>query len=324
MKKIIKLLVINIIIIISLILIIDYLYFKYDEHKYRIKCEKTGIPFDKHIEYKTYKILNPKDKNTTNIYKSFIEEKLYQDTIYAENKEEEKAPILLFGDSYTWLEAHKELQYQLSQNTNRTVFNFAFWGWGAQHMLYLINNDNLYKVIDEYGKTPQIAVYTYIRNHQMRLTDVLDYYLDIEPYLEYREVNGKLQVKEYNFFHKLLYRLYMYRRYRHERNLKKYHKTSHNQLYKIISESYYELKKHYPDIKFVIFEYYQNKEEDKKEEEMFKKLEDIGIIYISTKDLTQEDLLDKKYTTEDGYHPNSEAWNILCKPLAKKLEDILN
>ena len=79
---------------------------------------------------------------------------------------------------------------------------------------------------------------------------------------------------------------------------------------------------HYPDIKYIVFEYYQKKDVIKEEDEFFKKLENIGIKVISSKELTKEDLLDKKYTIDDGYHPNINAWNILSKPLAQKIENI--
>ena len=231
-----------------------------------------------------------------------------------------KAPIILFGDSYTWLFNETGLQKNISYYTNRTVFNFAYWGWGAQHTYYLINNPLLYKIIDEKSEMPpEYAVYTYIRDHRNRLFSVMDYYLDIEPYLTYEMKDNKLQIKKYNFFHKLLFRSFTYR-YIAKKYQNKSNKERYDELYNIVSQSYFEIKKHYPNIKYIVFEYYQDKNVIEEENEFFNKLEKIGIKVISTRELTNENLYDKKYTIDDGYHPNEKAWELLSKPLAEEIE----
>lgn len=325
MKKILKWIFINILLLLSIFLLADYIYFQIIFQHYKNDCIKNNVTIDHNVKYKTYNIIRPTDNTTTNLYKYFLEYKHYREPIFAKpslNSMEgkTKAPIILFGDSYTWLFNEKGLQKNISYYTNRTVFNFAYWGWGAQHTYYLINNPLLYKIINANSKIPpEYAVYTYIRDHRNRLFPVMDYYLDIEPYLTYEMKDNKLQIKKYNFFHKLLFRFFSYR-YISKKYQIKSDKERYDELYNLVSQSYFELKKHYPNIKYIVFEYYQDKNILKVEDEFFKKLEKIGIKVISSKELTKENLLDKQYTIDDGYHPNEKAWELLSKPLAKEIE----
>ncbi len=321
MKKILKYLFINIFIIILGALIVDYIYFQVIFHQYKNDCIRNNVKIVDNIKYNAYDIIKPTDETTTDVYKYFLEYKHYHATIIPKNdKAEKKAPIILFGDSYTWLFYLMNFQKLLSDYTNRTIFNFAFWGWGAQHTYYLINKPLLYKIIDENSKIPpEYAVYTYIRDHRNRLFPVLNDFNDFEPYLTYEMKNNKLQQKKYNFLHALLFRSFIYRHIMHE-NRNKSNKEKYDELYNLVSQSYIEIKKHYPDIKYIVFEYYQDTDVIQEENEFFKKLENIGIKVISSKELTKENLLDKKYTFDDGYHPNEKAWEILTKPLAKAIE----
>lgn len=270
-KKYLKYLLINILIILSILLLADYLYFKYIERNYRLSCLEQNIPFDTNVRYKTYDFIKANDRATTNVYKYFLENKHYLEPISPTNKTT-KSPIILFGCSFTWLDNDEGLQKLLSEYTQRMVFNFSYWGWGAQHTYYLTKNPLLYKIIDEHSNTsPQYALYTYIRDHKNRTSDVMDYFLDIEPYLTYEIKNN-------------------------------------------------ELKKHYPKIKFIVLEYRREQNIIEEEEYFFKKLEQNGITVISTNSLTNENLYDKKYTKEDGYHPTPLAWELISKELAEKIE----
>ena len=227
-----KILFINIFIIILGVLIVDYMYFQVIFHHYKNECIRNNVSIDNNVKYKTYNIIRPKDNTTTNVYKYFLEYKHYNPPIIVKNDSgKEKAPIILFGDSYTWFFPNTGFQKLLSVYTNRTVFNFAFWGWGAQHTYYLINNPLLYKTIEENSEIPpEYAVYTYIRDHKNRLFPIMDYYLDIEPYLTYEFKNNKLQIKNYNFFHKLLFRSFIFRYISHK-NQNKTNQERYNELY---------------------------------------------------------------------------------------------
>lgn len=321
-KKITKYLIINITIILAILLASDYVYFKYIEYNYRQNCIQNNITIDKNVKYKTYKIQSNKDRTTTNIYKYFLDEKHYHSPMFP-SENSNKEPIILFGCSYTWLHNNEGLQKLLMEYTNRPIFNFAYWGWGAQHMYYLINNPLLYKIISSYEtKQPKYVLYVYIRDHKNRITDIMDYFLDNEPYLNYQNKNGKLEIKKYNYFHKNLYRLFSYRYLKKKLNKENTDKYKYEMLFKLIDASHKAIKKQYPNIKFIMLEYYQENYEINEEKEFFEKIKNSGITIISTKDITKEDLFEKKYTQDDGYHPHPNAWQVITKPLAKKIESI--
>ncbi len=319
MRNYIKIITINILSLIGLILVGDYIFFKYIEYNYRQDCIKQNIPFDYNIKYKTYEFINVKKKNTTNIYKSFLNENLFLAPIIPQNTNI-KRPIILLGCSYTWLNNTDGLQGLLAKYSKRPVFNFSFWGWGGAQAYYLVNDPLFYEKINSYNLgIPEYIIYTYIRDHKNRITDVMDFFIDIEPYLNYYIADNELKIKEHNFIQKLIFRLFTYRYL-----YKKFEKNDNNYRYKILYNllfgSYTEIKKHYPDIKFIILEYYQGDEEDKLEEEMLEKLQNRGIIFISTKNLTNENLKSKKYTEADGYHPNAYAWGTIVETLIKEIQ----
>lgn len=320
MKNIFIKVFINLIIIIVIFLIADYLYFC-QYHYFNCKKENGNDCRFFNNSYNTYEKLDKTSFYYNNVHEYFLEKKVYNPSIIPDKYSKEKKPVILFGCSFVYDLANEHLQYLLAKYTGRKIYNFSFDGWGTQHMYYLINKPMLYDII---GKPdPEFAIYTYIRDHKYRIFDVRDEYYELLPYLAYDNKNGKLVKRKYNIITKNLFRSAIFRHLVWNYNYRNFsNKKSYEMLYKYVSESYYELKKHYPDIKFIIFEYYQDKENIPEEEEMFKKLQDIGIIYISTKDLTSEDLSSEKYVRDMFGHPNLDAWNILIKPLSNKLENI--
>lgn len=47
-----------------------------------------------------------------------------------------------------------------------------------------------------------------------------------------------------------------------------------------------------------------------------------GFYVFDTKDLTDKDLSDLKYKSDDLYHPNAEAWKEVIPKLVKELKKI--
>lgn len=318
MKKYIKIISINILIIITTLICFDYIYFWTVRHSFKNKDNVLYYG----LKYQPLKKDNKYSRSTTNVYKYFLENELYHEPILTENHKE-KHPILLFGCSYTWLHPQNGYYKIISELTNKPVFNFSLWGWGAQHTYYLINNPLLYKIIEKYGtKEPDIAIYTYIRDHSKRVHKHQDYLASNHPYLTYTIQNGKLEKKEYNPIILPLYRVFTFR---HIKN-NFFNNMNTKEKYEILSEllinSYRKIKEKYPKIKFIVLEYYQDTDIIEEEIEMFEKLKKEGIIFISTKELTNEDLKSEKYTHEDRYHPTPKAWELLVPELVKKIEKI--
>ena len=309
---------------------IDYIFFKYIHISYLNTIENPEYRkqrSDGHIiRYRAFD-LSYNDDTTTNVYNVFLEKKYYHDLIIPDNNQNLKAPIILFGDSYTWLHYDKGLQKLLAEYTSRPVFNFSFWCWGTAHMYYLSQKELLYKIImDDSSKIyfsstpiqPQYVIYTYIRDHRNRLFSVKDYFIDFSPYLTYEKINDRLVIKKYSIFQKLLFRSFIYR-YFTDKYKKLDDDFAYDMIYNLIIETKKELQKHYPNIKFVVLEYYQEKNYIEQENNMFEKLRKAGVIVISTKDLTNEDLLNPKYVEPDGWHPNPYAWELLVPLFVNKL-----
>jgi len=229
---------------------------------------------------------------------------------------------------------------QLAEQMHRPVFNFAFAGWGAQHMLYLLNNPLFPEIIFNEQinaginkpAAPEYAVYTYISEHFYRISAFSNYFGDTEPYLQYEFKNNQLQIKKYPLYIKLLIRFFS-TRYLYLKFVRKgilADKMDIDLLEKIIIESYSRIKKLYPDIKFVVLKYYQEGFSFNsynqgslfyEEQKMLQNLEKAGITVISTQDLTDKNLADKDVISgENEPHPNVEAWSYLVKPLSEKIE----
>lgn len=316
--RFIRTMLINITIFFILFITFDYSFFKYQSFLWN----KTNI-MKLYPRYNTFDNLES-NPSSTYVYKTFLRDKYFHKPIYASRK---KSPIILFGCSFTYFLNDTGLQKLLAEYTNRTVYNFSFWGWGTQHMYYLINDNYLYELITKYNNTdkdPELVIYTYIRDHNLRYNPFYNI-IEIAPMLNYKTVDGKLQEKKYNIFEQTIQRPYIVRFY-----INKFYsqKTSNLKLlipitYKLILESYKKIKTKYPNIKFIILEYIQDIETNKYEEEMFNKLEKEGIIRIKTKDLSDIDLSSEEYTEIDNFHPNQKAWETLIEPLAQKIENII-
>lgn len=332
MKKV----IINLLIFILLVISADYICFKLVTFNHKRECISEGIEYDKNIHY------IPDRKLNINIYNQFLEKKRFNPPVFPnDNSSGSLRPVILFGCSYVWMYQGVGFAEQLSAQMQRPVFNFAYAGWGAQHMLYLINNPLLPEIIFNEqinaGITkpakPEYAVYTYIREHFDRVSILADYFYDTEPYLQYEFKNNQLQIKKYPFYIKLLIRFfstrYIYLKFGRKSILSDEKKI--DLLEKMIIESYHKIKAVYPDIKFAVLNYYQEGFSFSpsagslfyKEQNMFKNLEKAGITVISTKDLTDKNLADEDVISgENDPHPNPAAWTFLVKPLAEKLETL--
>ncbi len=320
LNKYIKIITVNLAVVLLSLLLSDYMFYRYIKYNHIQNCIKQNYSYDKNIRYKTYDIdINKKNIiKITNIYKYFLENGYYRKPIFP-NIQHNRSPIILFGCSYTYRHNDDGFQMLLSKYTSRPVFNFAYDGWGAHQMYFIINNSLLYKIIENYNTpAPEYAIYTYIRDHKNRLT-LFDVFNEIEPNLSYKIENGKLEVKKYGFINRVLYRLFLYRYLMKKCNEKMSDTERYEIIYNLIVESNNKLKLYYPKIKFVVLNYCQDEDFDEQEQNMFKKLEENETKIISTKSLTNENLKNKIYTDADGFHPNAEAWNLIIKPFLEKI-----
>lgn len=230
-------------------------------------------------------------------------------------------PIVIFGCSYAYgynLKNEQTFSHKLSHLTKRPVYNKAFPGWGIQHMLYQLKQEEFYKKVPE----PEFVIYIGMKDHFRRAyirTFLPSHMLDEYYYLTYQFKNGKLieipEVKTYQINR----RLYLFNKLHHYYinnivlNPKNYNRYS-KFIIEHFTESRDEMKKHWGNTKFVIVLYdpFYN------DSILKKSLEDEGFIVIKISDITKENLYSSEYQSTD-YHPTEKAWDLLTPIIIDKL-----
>lgn len=233
-----------------------------------------------------------------------------------------KRPVILFGCSYTYgtnLKENQTFSYKLSHQSHRPVFNRGIGGWGVQHMLYQLQNDNeLDKISD-----PEIIVFTFFYDHIYRLYTYSFLPYDSSLYLKYEQKHGKLQ--KVNPKYMFLYKSYFIRCLDRTISNLRVHNNFVNKNAEILTftkllfeETYKEIKNKYPDTKFVLLLYAES-DNWFIEKEQWADLESRDFIVVNTNDLTGKKLSDEQYKLFDG-HPNEKAWDIIVPAFIKKLD----
>ncbi len=229
-----------------------------------------------------------------------------------------KKSIVIFGCSFAYgdgLTEKQTLSYKLYKKTKRPVYNKAFNGWSAQHMLYQL------RMKDFYAQTghPEYFIYVYMSDHIRRLYLPQWYFTSYETYLRYKLKNDDLEeikpfLYQYWGLYSVRYLQEMYEKYvtlnpiNEERNL--------NLLEKTIKESNSIMKKQYPGSKFIILVYKNRNQITEKETRIWSELEKSNIKILYAEDLLGDAYFSRKYTIADG-HPNEKAWDVIVPKLAK-------
>lgn len=245
-----------------------------------------------------------------------------------------KPPILMIGCSYTegeLLPPDNTPEEKLSRLTERYVYNWGMTGYGPIVFLSSLIGEEKHKHITE---KPEYVIYTYMFHH-------LERYCYFQLYNTMRKL-GLIPFQKYN----ILYNSFIYQYYKNI-DIDGYFWSDFNNRYElffnVVKKMKEESEKLYPGSKFVILLYSDvnndicegimgennsNKENvDKLFEVLYsnefrKRLEDMGIIVLSTEELIGR----KMYKKEDRIpndpnhpHPSSEAWDEILPQLAKKL-----
>ena len=317
MKRIIKIIIINIIIFIFLLFIIEVGIWYCENKRLELNKDefilKNGyIPFHGGIK---------KDNIDLNYFPS-------EENNYGRSPEglqyKKKKPVVIFGCSYAYgflLNKNQTLSYKLAQSTKRPVYNRAFTAWGSAHMLTQVRDELFYKQVPE----PEYAIFLSMRDHFRRLyiiTFMSNEMLFENFYIRYKEKNGELiRITNKNNFLNFIKRLYITQKFHHfyvnNIVLKKDDYTNGYEFYfKQLSESKKEMQKHWQNTKYVFILYDTLKDEDI----LLNMLKDDGFIVLNLPKLTDENLLDKKYILEKDGHPNEAAWDLLTPIIAKELK----
>ena len=312
MKKFLKILGINILIIPCLLLIIEFAIWK--------------------IETENLKKINPDQitKFHSEINQNLLEPEFFPDISLnygrlPEGLEYKTKPIVLFGCSYTYgynLANEQSFHYKLSKATKRPVYNQAFIGWGAQHMLYQTELESFYQKISE----PEYVIYTFIDDHVRRaylLSFCSANFLNETAYLRYKEENNKLiEIKNTDPFLRFIRRLYItnvINQYTAKiyTSIELNEEKSYDFLFKHLSQSKKNMEKKWKNTKYVVLIYNTHKPIGKKY--LKQKLREENFIVLDAKELTNENLFDSKYM-QPNYHPTEAAWDLLVPKIVETLK----
>ena len=286
-------------------------------------CENLRIKFQKEIQYNKLPIpFHPGIKRIESINLEEFKDSKKTWTRKPEGLNYTKKPIVIFGCSYAYgLNLNKEqtFSYKLSHFTKRPVYNRAVSGWGFQHMLNQVKQNQFYIDIPE----PEYVIYLMINDHFRRLyvpTFMSASLLDETYNLRYELKDGKLIIKkEKNALLEFIHRLYITQKIEHFYINNILLKSDNYEQYFSFAlqhsvESKNEMKKHWKNTKYVVI-LYQTFPHDNLFIEQLKKN---GFIVISLKYDYNLNLHTPEYMSQD-YHPKEQAWDLLTKKISESL-----
>ena len=316
MKKFFKILCINLILIIILFFILDFLactiIVTHENSKIitGAKHSRTKIFVDKY-----------KFKKNDDFY--FVYNSEFRPT---ENINSKKGAIVIFGCSFAYgmyLNADETFSYRLGKMTLRPIYNRAMHGWAPKQMIYQLQNEKFYTIVPK----PEYVIYVFIPE-QVSRQYINTKLVSSQPRhnLFYKNKNGVLKrdkFTEYMFSSSLFYIL---KRQKYPRLMKMYEQKDLELLKLYFLTAQKEIIRHWGnDVKFVIFLY--GKENDlQKLKSVFSSLKKSNFIIVDINGLSSKNFFTPKYQIGKSLsskrydrHPNAKAWEELTPLIVKKL-----
>ena len=300
MKKAVKIISVNILILVLMFFIIDYI--------------SLGIIFyDPPIPF---------------ILGDFS--RLEQDIDYDSSKKS----IITLGCSFTYgegIEPNETLAYKLQQATNRKVYNRGVNGWGPQFVLKDIQtskffNEFMPETHDDKIVEPEYVIYTFIPDHVRRIYS--DYFSVIDRVVFHLyDVRGNKLVRRKNEvdFTDYINLLTLVKRIKWI----KYLNTSNDKKFDRIKLYFYamkdEINKRFPDTKFVIIIYNSQSDISHNHSVPFtttrwNELENDGFIVLNFDTPEYNFLADHEFLSQlDFEHPGPKAWDALVPIIVDRL-----
>lgn len=225
------------------------------------------------------------------------------------------SPIVLLGCSFAagyGLNENENFSYHLSEQVKRPVYNLAVVGGGLRETLYILRSKKLRTELLPNINESKYFIYTYMSSHSDRL------YVNFRPHVP-------------NF------------RYDNSYKTLKYYKDYLNNKTCIVPElmslyaNYFQdkektfnlIKLYLIQIKNVINKNFNNYDESTKfivlvyndiDNFNWEELEKENIIVFHTQNLVDVDLSSEEYNIADKVHPNGKAWEVIVPALVKELD----
>lgn len=311
-------------IIISLILFL--LILDYSAYLIMIKETRKYVPKETKLPSWYTDMFRMYDETSLKWYEANKNNGIFRNTAGINYK---KPAIWLFGCSFAYGTSmvngkHKEedtFGYILSEYTKRPVYNKSYPSWGVQHMLYMLENDDIYKELP----SPEYVIFTFISDHARRSQKlVYDAWSD-GAYLRYK-LNNNNELQQVKGFLVPLWKLHFVKLWLTflEYNIRLNHKfrdKNFDLIEKMFVRSKEIIDNKYPDAKFIILKYNGNDGFDDWfiKTDRWNELDKYGFIVLDADKLIGKNLKEKEYTDADNYHPNKRAWIEISRQLSKKV-----
>lgn len=319
MKKFLKIAFINILLLIIILIIGEFIAFLTVAKDFNKYLCRYNIQSEK-LNYSSF--LNSADANMEYV----IQNEMRKPT----GLNYKKNPIVLFGCSYTYgtgLEEYQTVARKISDLTQRPVYNRGLEAKGIQHMYWQLKSNQFYKDI---ANEPDYIIYFYSPNlHTIRLYEytfqLFDDFWNLRYYPNKTDKNGNLIDKK-PYLPQKLSGLYLIKYFEHFRATQFARNSKNNPAIENLTELIFkkskeEAEKHYPKCKFVIFCFNTEKNEINEHNIFLDKLEKDGFTVIKMNEFTQKDIASVKewQISDDDPHPNEKYWDFIAPQIVKKL-----
>lgn len=298
MKKILTILLVNLIIFLIAYLSVDIYCFvkdiRYHGRLYALSTPLTSIKY----YLRTYSRIFYTQKNYDKIFIQGEEQTYFRSPL---NLDSPKKPILIMGCSYAYgsdLNANQSLMGKLVKYANRPVYNRAISARGVNEMYYQVKSDKFYSIIPK----PEWFIYVFIPD-QIRRAQLPCSIVDIGVYFD-----KNFNIKP-NFNPPLIYTF--------KNSIKYFDNPKYTEHYlDVMHEIKKETQKHWgDDIKYLFLFFDTN---DILYNRIEPSLTQDGFQCYSLNDLTDVDLSQPKYKAPDMAHPSEMAWELLTPILIEK------
>ena len=321
MKKVFKIILINVILVILIFFCVDFFAYVFTVNKKEPLYFKYKNPFAIFAIYITrFSFLN-KDAS---ILQDYINNKRFRPVENEGTKT--KKPILIFGCSFAYgyrLKDNETFSYQLGKLTGRPVYNRAYPGWAPQHMYIQLQNKNFYKIVPK----PEYIIYVFIPNQIARFHLTTRITTSRYKYnIFYKISKNKLKRDIFSEYINSFATIYLVKRKLHPvqpRSLK-YRQYDHKLLKLYFSTSKQIVNKKWGnDVKFIII-LYGKESRLKKLLPTFNGLKKSNFTIININDLSDKNFNSKEYQIGKingkwDYHPNAKAWEEITPLIVNKL-----
>lgn len=267
------------------------------------------------VECISFKILQSKDKNFHYIFSEHRFDDNYNAGDFhrqfrpVEIKNNKKGSIILFGCCMTYgvgiNDNSQTISHIMANLTGRTVYNRAIPGWGLQHMYYQLTDP---RFPSEIKVKPEYIIYTIIKDHYRRLFSNSS---ANEPYyLTYSVKNNKLVKNPDSFLNRSLF-VYLLK----ELYCEHHYDSKLVDFY--ILESQKAAKKLYPNVKFVVLNL-----DDIKELNDDKLLRDNGIQVVNVPKVSETKTIHElpEYWGDNSGHPSGKYWELVLPKVIKEIK----